>query len=308
MKTIDEAKERAKGLYNICITPFGADGAILKDALAANLERVIALGYDGVLIGGTYGEFPAMSAEERAMLFRTAMDVVGDRVPLLLCSASSDRRVARELTTLASDLGGLPMVTPPFVSEVTSEQIVAFFKDIAHYSRIGIMIYNAPGIGITLSPELIERISDIEGMIALKQGDLSPASVDRLVGRLKGKLRLLAASDLAMLGPLLTGFDGLSSTNSCALPEIILGTYAAAMSGNVARATQLNQLWYPVRDLCRKFGQPQTTKAMMALRGWNGGMVRAPLREIESAERTELARVLTQLAANTSEEYLKLVA
>ncbi len=308
MKTIDEAKERAKGLYNICVTPFGADGALLRNVLAGNLERVIALGYDGVLIGGTYGEFPAMSAEERATLFRMAKDVVGDRVPLLLCSASSDLRVVRELTTLASDLGGLPMVTPPFVSEVTSEQIAAFFKDIVRYSRIGIMIYNAPGIGITLAPDMIERISDIEGIIALKQGDLSPAAVDKLVGRLKGKLRLLAASDLAMLGPLLTGFDGLSSTNSCALPEIILGTYKAVMAGDVARATQLNQLWYPVRELCRKFGQPQTTKAMMTLRGWNGGTVRPPLRELDTSEQNELARILTQLAANTSEEYLKLAA
>jgi len=47
------------------------------------------------------------------------MGVVGDRVPVMLCSAGSDVRLVRELTALAGDLGGLPMITPPFVSEVT---------------------------------------------------------------------------------------------------------------------------------------------------------------------------------------------
>jgi dihydrodipicolinate synthase/N-acetylneuraminate lyase len=308
MKTIDEARERTKGLYNICVTPFADDGAVKKDTLATNLERVIGMGFDGVLIGGTYGEFPAMSTEERAGLFRLAVDIVGDRVPLLLCSASSDQRVARELTSLASDLGGLPMVTAPYVSEITREQIVSFFADIARSSKIGIMIYNAPGIGITLAPDLIDQLADIDGMIALKQGDLSPTAVDQLVGRLKGKLRLLAASDLAMLAPLLTGFDGVSSTNSCALPEIICGTYKALLGGDVAKATKLNQLWFPLRELCRKFGQPQTTKMVMALRGWDGGKVRPPLRDLEPAQRDELSRVLAQVAADTSEEYLKLAA
>ncbi|MET4807119.1 dihydrodipicolinate synthase family protein [Limibacillus sp. MBR-115] len=308
MKSMDEARERTQGLYNICVTPFSEDGTLKKAALEANLERVIGLGFDGILIGGTYGEFPAMSTEERATLFRAAVEVVGDRVPLLLCSAAADPRAAVELTQLAADLGGLPMVTAPYVSEITDAQIVSYFKEIAKVSRTGIMIYNAPGIGITLSAPLIEELSDIEGMIALKQGDLSPTVVDRLVGRLKGKLKMLAASDLAMLGPIMTGFDGLSSTNSCALPEIIHGTYKAVLEGDFGRATSLNQLWYPVREACRAYGQPQTTKAMMALRGWDGGVVRAPLRSLSRAQHESLAETLRQVAANTDERLLKLAA
>ena len=140
---------RLRGLFNITVTPFTADGAFDHAGLARNIERVIGLGFDGILIGGTYGEFPAMSGEERAGLFRRVMDIVGDRVPVMLCSANSDVRVVRELTTLAGDLGGLPMVTPPFVSEVTDAQIVAFFRDMVPLSRTGVLVYNAPGIGIT---------------------------------------------------------------------------------------------------------------------------------------------------------------
>jgi 4-hydroxy-tetrahydrodipicolinate synthase len=260
--------------------------------MRATIGRVLDLGYDGLLIGGTYGEFATMSAEERADLFRFVADEAGGRVPLLLCTAHSDVRVVNELTRLASGLGGLPMVTPPYVSEVEDAHIEAFFRHIAPASRTGIMIYNAPGIGITLSPALVERLAEIDGIVALKQGDLAPAVVDRLAATVVGHIRVLAASDLVFPGTLLAGFDGFSSTNSCALPEIILETYRRLTAGDAAAAGALHRRWYPLRALARRFGQPQTTKAAMTARGWIGGHVRPPLMDATPEQASEIASVV----------------
>lgn len=283
MQDRTEATARLRGLFNITVTPFTADGVIDRAALAENVERVIALGFDGLLIGGTYGEFPTMTTEERAELFRLVMDVAGDRVPVMLCSAGSDVRTVRKLTVLASELGGVPMVTPPFVSEITDEQIVAFFRDVVPLSKTGIIIYNAPGIGITLSPTLIEQLAEIEGMVGLKQGDLNSTVIDRIANRLGGRIRLFCASDLAFLGPMMAGFDGTSSTNSGALPELILQTYRAIETGDAKAACALHRRWYGFRALARQHGQPQLVKAAMRLRGFKGGYVRPPLREISDA-------------------------
>lgn len=297
MNDIEQARAELTGIFNITVTPFTAEGAFDPEAFAENVERVIGLGYDGVLIGGTYGEFATMTPEERAELFRKAIDVVDGRVPVMLCSAGSDVRVVRELTELAGQLGGAPMVTPPFVSEVTPDQIVEFFREVAPLSRTGIVIYNAPGIGITLSPETIERLAEIPGVVALKQGDLNPTTVDVLAGRLGGRLRLFCASDLTWMGPLAAGFDGVSSTNSGALPELILAAFRAMQAGDAARAGELHRSWYPLRELARSHGQPQTTKAAMALRGFRGGSVRPPLRPLDEEARSELRAALAQLAA-----------
>ena len=298
MKDITECHARLHGLFNITITPFKDDGAFEYASLASNIERVIGLGFDGILIGGTYGEFPAMSTAERADLFRRVLDIVGDRVPVMLCSAGSNVRVVRELTTLAGELGGLPMVTPPFVSEVTDAQIVAFFRDMVPLSRTGVLVYNAPGIGITLSPSTLEQLAEIPGVVGVKQGDLSPTAIDQIANRLYGRIRLFCASDLAFLGPVLCGFDGVSSTNSCALPELILATYRALEAGDAATARDLHRLWYPFRALAREFGQPQTTKAAMNLRGFGGGAVRPPLRNLETVQIAAVAEVLQKLAAD----------
>jgi len=82
MQDIYESQARLRGIFNITVTPFTASGEFDFDGLARNIERVIALGYDGILIGGTYGEFPAMSSDERALLFRKVMAVVGDPMPV----------------------------------------------------------------------------------------------------------------------------------------------------------------------------------------------------------------------------------
>jgi dihydrodipicolinate synthase/N-acetylneuraminate lyase len=289
---MDDRASRLNGIFNIVVTPFHKDGAFDFAGLSENIERVISLGYDGLLIGGTYGEFPAMTPDERAELFRRSMEAANKRVPVLLCSASSDVRIARHLTALASDLGGIPMITPPFVSEVTEGQIFEFFADIAKQSRTGIVIYNAPGIGITLSPSLIERISGVPGVVGMKQGDLTPSVIDILVGRLRGRIKLLCASDLGFLGPMAAGFDGISSTNSCALPELILKSYRAMECGDAAAAGEAHRAWYPLREVIRRYGQPQTTKAVMNARGFKGGSVRKPLLDLQGAALEEVTKAM----------------
>ena len=298
MKDKIECHERLRGIFNITVTPFTAQGDIDFAGLAANIERVVALGYDGILIGGTYGEFPALSVEERAAIFRHVMQVVGDRVPVMLCSAGSDARVVRELTALAGDLGGLPMVTPPFVSEVTDAQIVSFFQQMAPLSKTGILVYNAPGIGITLSPSLLEQLADIPQVVGIKQGDLNPTVIDQIANRLSGRLRLFCASDLAFLGPMMCGFDGISTTNSGALPELVLASFRALERGDAVAARELHRLWYGFRALARRHGQPQLVKAAMNLRGFNGGHVRLPLIDVTPEVIADTQAELQRLAAD----------
>jgi dihydrodipicolinate synthase/N-acetylneuraminate lyase len=296
--TLGEAKARLRGIFNITVTPFMPDGGIDFSALSVNIERLLTMGFDGLLIGGTYGEFATMSAEERAALFRGVIKIVHDRVPVLLCSAHSDSRIALELTQLATELGGIPMATPPYVSEVNDEHIADFFQMLAPVSRHGLVIYNAPGVGATLSARMIERLSDMSHIVGLKQGDLTPTAIDELANRLSGKIRLLCASDLAFLGPMTAGFDGLSSTNSCALPEVILKSFRAITACDARTAIELHKSWYTYRELARRFGQPQTVKAAMGHRGWSGGVVRAPLKPLMPEQSKELGKVLDLIMAS----------
>jgi 4-hydroxy-tetrahydrodipicolinate synthase len=297
MHSPQENWARLKGLFNITLTPFHKNGEMDRDGLVENIERVIGLGYDGLLIGGTYGEFGVMDTAERATLFRSAMEAAKGRVPVMLCIASADMREVDQLMELACALDGVPMALPPLVSEVNDGHILAYFERLAAMARGGLVIYNAPRVAVTLRPELIERLADIPGVIGIKQGDLAPAVVDDIANRLGGRLRLFCASDLSYLGPILAGFDGVRSTNSCAFPELILQSYRALEFGDAHLARELHGAWYPYRALARRYGQPQTTKAAMNTRGFAGGSVRPPLKDLDDSQTAELVDVIHAINA-----------
>jgi len=293
--TRDEARLALRGIFTIQVTPFDAQGRLDRQGIDDAVERAVQHGVDGLLIGGTYGEFSSMASAERAALFRSVMEANKGRLPVLLCSADSDVRVVRELTVLAGELGGIPMTTPPYASEVTHAHVVAFFREIAALAPRGLVIYNAPGVGATLTPAAIEEIAAIDGIIGIKQGELSPTTVDVLVGRLRGKIALMCASDLQMLGPLAAGFDGVTSTNSCALPELIVESARALLAGDARRAGEVHRAWYDYRAFARRAGQPQTVKAAMTIRGWKGGLVRSPLRDLCPSDRAKLSTIVQEL-------------
>lgn len=150
-----------------------------------------------------------------------------------------------------------------------------------------------------MPPAVLEELADIEGVVGIKQGDLNPTAIDQIANRLGGRLRLFCASDLAFLGPMMCGFDGISTTNSGALPEIILATYRALENGDANTARELHQLWYPYRALARRLGQPQVVKAAMNLRGFDGHHVRSPLIDLTAPEIEAVKAELVRLAADS---------
>ena len=181
---------------------------------------------------------------------------------------------------------------------MTDAQIVSFFQQMAPLSKTGILVYNAPGIGITLPPALLEQLADIPQVVGIKQGDLNPTVIDQIANRLSGRLRLFCASDLAFLGPMMCGFDGISTTNSGALPELVLASFRALERGDAVTARELHRLWYGFRALARRHGQPQLVKAAMNLRGFNGGHVRSPLIDVTPEVIAETQAELQRLAAD----------
>ncbi|MCS5946358.1 dihydrodipicolinate synthase family protein [Klebsiella variicola subsp. variicola] len=77
MKDINECRERLRGI-STSPSPRSPPAALIDfPALRENIERVIGLGYDGLLIGGTYGEFPVMTVEERRELFHQVAGLCG---------------------------------------------------------------------------------------------------------------------------------------------------------------------------------------------------------------------------------------
>src|SRR3712207_6806559 len=60
-------------------TPFTSDGSLDRKGFQANIDRLIGLGATGVVACGCTGEFWSLTADERRMLYRDAVEAVGGR-------------------------------------------------------------------------------------------------------------------------------------------------------------------------------------------------------------------------------------
>jgi 4-hydroxy-tetrahydrodipicolinate synthase len=98
-----------------------------------------------------------------------------------------------------------------------------------------------------------------------------------------------------MVGSLALGATGVSSTQSNFIPRIIRDTYDAMCRGDLAEARRQFLRWAPFRRFARRVGQPASAKAAVELLGRRCGGVRAPLVPLTAAQRTELAKVLTEM-------------
>ena len=74
---------KIRGIYTPAITPLRQDGEIDWDGFATILEHLVAAGVDGIVVGGTTGEYYAHSTEERLESLRRAKDIVGTRAVMV---------------------------------------------------------------------------------------------------------------------------------------------------------------------------------------------------------------------------------
>ena len=72
-----------RGIYAPIPTPFDREGNIAWDALDGNLEKWLASPLDGFVVGGSNGEFPLLSFDERVELTRRVSLKTAGKIPIV---------------------------------------------------------------------------------------------------------------------------------------------------------------------------------------------------------------------------------
>ena len=103
------------GCGTALITPFDCETGRLDLLFFERLIRFqIENGTDALIVAGTTGESPVLTAEEKARLFETAVTAAGKRVPVIAGTGSNDtgRAVRQSNEAEKKGVDGLLIVTP----------------------------------------------------------------------------------------------------------------------------------------------------------------------------------------------------
>jgi dihydrodipicolinate synthase/N-acetylneuraminate lyase len=287
-------------LYAIMPTLFTTGGAgVDARSMAQAAEWITNEGISNLLLTGSYGEFQSLTANERVSVLRSVRPVAGVRSVMACAAQPSTEATARLAAQLLDHGADLVMVAPPLLAEVSQGDLFRHFEHLSARFPGRLVIYNNPMFGIDLSPETLEFISALPGVVAIKQGTSSlaalAASIEAVNRSSRGTVRILIASDLTGVLGLLAGGNGLTSTNSWAFPRAVVQLVAAAAVADWERARRVALALEPYFSLVRRLGQPRTVKAAMQLRGLPGtGELRLPYAPLGKPERAELQAVLEQ--------------
>lgn len=287
-------------LYAIAPTLFIPNGsAVDLKATADAAQWMAGQGIRNFLLTGSYGEFQALTDDERVSVLRAVRPLTGVR-SVMACAALPATEPTRALAARLIDEGAdTVMVSPPLASEVSTAEVFRHFEHLAGRLPGSLVVYNNPAFGIDLAPAELKAIAALQGIVAIKQGTTSlralAESVSAVHSGTADGVRVLAASDLTGILALLAGADGLTSTNSWAFPGAMRGIVTATAAGDWEGGRHIAAALEPYFALTRRFGQPRTVKTAMRLRGlpWTDA-VRLPYLPLDDSERKELQAVLDE--------------
>jgi 4-hydroxy-tetrahydrodipicolinate synthase len=280
-------------------TPFRDDERIDFGAWQKIIDRMIAAGVDGLMVGGSTGEFYALDAEERMVALRFCLQAAAGRTPIYANVGCITTAATIDLARRAQDLGvDVLVVVTPYYIKPSDPELAEHYKEICRAVRLPVVAYNFPQHGgREISPQMAAEVAaQCENLAGLKDssGKLEQAIAYRqaVSGR---EFAVFVGPEHLILPALSNGCAG--GVCGCAniAPDLFVDLYRAFQKGELDRAARLQTL---ASELSAGMGLhtfPSAIKEAMALVGLPAGLCRKPVGPMPPEARAKLAPILRKL-------------
>jgi 4-hydroxy-tetrahydrodipicolinate synthase len=281
------------GIFPVLVTPFGSDGKINEIRYKELIDEAITNGAQGIVSAGSTGEFYALSIAERAYLYKLTVDHVAGRVPVL--AGVADLRVedvvdACQAAVSAGCAGG--MILPPIYAMPSPREIVAFFEHVSKNSSLPLMLYNSPRrAGVDITPALVEQLSKLPTVVAIKDSSGVINQVTELVQRVGQKLRVFVGYETMIVPARAVGAHGVIAMAHQIAGPLIRDYWEKALDGDKA----VEDLGRDVFAFYRCFGSGAyyaAIKETMSQLGRDVGGPRLPLLPLAEEQKVAITKII----------------
>ena len=284
------------------ITPFMHDDTIDHDRLGELANHVLDREYgDALIVGGTTGEFYALTLEERVALFRSVKAAIGNRAPLVAGTGAASTKHAVALTKAAASFGyDAVMVVAPYYSRPTQQGLRLHYEQVAAATDLPLMLYNIPLFaGANIAPDTVAALAKIPNVVAIKEeAAINPLQTSEFVLGTPDGFEVYCGDDTMALQALVQGAVGVVSGGSHVLGDLMRATMDAFAAGDVAKAVATQLKMYPFFKALLGEGRVNPiplVREAVALTWQPVGPPRLPQTPASDAEREALVRVLAEL-------------
>ena len=268
------------------ITPFTDGGVNLKE-LGRMIDYQIDGGTDAVVILGTTGEPATMTENEKVEVIKFSVKHAAGRIKVIVGTGSNDTAKAVAASRRAEELGadGVLAVTP-YYNKCTQKGLLEYYRARCSAVKIPVIAYNVPSrTAVNILPETAEKLAEIPNMAGIKEASGNMAQVCETMRRIRGKMDLYSGEDFLNLPMLAIGGAGLISVTSNIAPALVKKMYELVKANELDKANEVQDFLLPLEDACFLEVNPIPIKAAYNMLGFDAGVPRAPLTELESGNK-----------------------
>jgi dihydrodipicolinate synthase/N-acetylneuraminate lyase len=273
------------GVIPALLTPFDDGLALALEHLTAHARRLQAAGIGHVVVCGTLGEAPALSAGERRAVIEAAL-ATGLAVTVGVSAATTAAAVANVKQDADAGAHGV-MCLPPTTYVPTERELHAFYAAVAE-PGLPVMAYNNPEAARIDMPAT--TIAALPGIAAVKECSGDARRIAQLL-ELTDIDVLIGGDDWALEG-YAAGAVGWVSGVANVLPLQCLQLERHVRDGELHEA---RARWPTLAPLARLDMDPrlvQSFKAALDLTGGYGGPVRPPRLALDDADHARVQAAL----------------
>ena len=288
------------GILTAMITPF-TDNGVNFEEFGKMIEYQIEGGTDALVVLGTTGEPATMTEDEKEEAITYAVKKAAGRIKIIVGTGSNNTAKAVASSVRAEKLGadGVLAVTP-YYNKCTQKGLLEYYRAICAAVKIPVIAYNVPSrTAVNILPETAEKLACIPNMAGIKEASGNMAQVCETMRRIRGKMDLYSGEDFLNLPMLAIGGAGLISVTSNIAPALVKKMYTLVKQNKLDEANAVQDFLLPLEDACFLEVNPIPIKAAYNMLGFDAGVPRAPLTELEEANKAKLYEEMKKAGLKT---------
>jgi len=266
-------------LLTAMVTPFDDDGEINYKKARKLATALINSGSDGLVIGGTTGESPSMSNDEKIRLFAEVKEEVGEQAAVIAGTTDNNHRNSIELSKEAEGVGvdGL-LLTVPAYNKPPMDGLYEHFKAIAAATSLPGILYNVPSrTSLNMDHATTLKLAEIDNIVGVKEASSDPVQITQIIDGSPDGFRVWSGNDDETFSIMCTGGYGIVSVAAHIIGKQIQSMMGKILEGDVESAAAEHRRMLPIFKAIFWVTNPVPIKYAVNRAGMEIGGTRLPL-------------------------------
>ena len=268
-------------LLTAMVTPFDPSGNIDYPQARKLASALVRSGSDGLVIGGTTGESPSMTDEEKIRLFAEVKSEVAERASVIAGTTDNNHQKSLELSIEAEKVGvDALLLTVPAYNKPTQEGLFRHFKKISEATDLPGILYNVPSrTSLNMDVSTTLRLSEIENIIGIKEASSDQFQITQIIDQAPDGFLVWSGNDDETFQIMSVGGYGIVSVASNIIGLQIKNMITLLLSGQFSDAAILHRKLLPIFKGLFWVTNPIPIKYALNKSGFHVGDTRLPLYE-----------------------------